>query len=178
MFQISKKQHELVKSLKLSCKNIPASTLNCVLGDLNNFHVQPYKLFIKEEQKNLHEHWLQLVKKHLPASYANWTERLIQKHAMRNSLLLEMKDRSNVLVEDEDILSTGVQAQDKEDGGVNNQSSLEDDEDSIVRVPEIPSLHNSYHSGDDELHPLHIDLEEDILSKGDDASHNKAGLHS
>lgn len=62
MFQITKKQHELVKSLKVSSKSIPASTLNCVLGDLDNFHVQPYKLFIKEEQKNLHEHWLVMLR--------------------------------------------------------------------------------------------------------------------
>lgn len=172
--KITKTQHELVKSLKVSSKSIPASTLNCVLGDLDNFHVQPFKLFIKEEQKNLHEHWLQLVKKHLPASYANWTERLIQKHAMRNSLLLEMKDKSNVLVEDDDVLSTGVQAQEEEHGGVNNQSSLED-EDSIVSVPENPSLHNSYHNSDDKLHRLDIDLVKDVLSKGDDASHNKTG---
>ncbi|KAI5427979.1 uncharacterized protein LOC127126740 isoform X2 [Lathyrus oleraceus] len=176
--KISKKQHELVKGLKLSCKSIPASTLNCVLGDLDNFNAQPYGLFIKEEQKNLHEHWLQLVKKHLPASYASWTERLIEKRAMRNSLLLEMKNKPNVLVEDEDILSTGVQAQDKEDGGFNKQSSLEDKEDSIVSIPENPSLHNSYHSGDDELHHLHIDSKNDILSKGDDALHNKTGLLS
>ncbi|XP_058737644.1 uncharacterized protein LOC131609849 isoform X2 [Vicia villosa] len=176
--KISKKQHELVKGLKLSCKSIPASSLNCVLGDLDNFNAQPYNLFIKEEQKNLHEHWLQLVKKHLPASYANWTERLIEKRAMKNSLLLEMKKKPNVLVEDEDILTIGVQAQDKEDGDVNKQSSLEDEEDSIVSIPENPSLHNSYHSGDDELPHLHIDLKKDILSKGDDALHNITGLSS
>jgi len=62
MFQITKTQHELVKSLKVSSKSIPASTLNCVLGDLDNFHVQPYKLFIKEEQKNLHRHWLVMLR--------------------------------------------------------------------------------------------------------------------
>ncbi|XP_045794445.1 uncharacterized protein LOC123889242 isoform X3 [Trifolium pratense] len=167
--KISKKQHELVKNLKLSCKNIPASTLNCVLGDLNNFHVQPYKLFIKEEQKNLHEHWLQLVKKHLPASYANWTERLIQKHAMRNSLLLEMKDRSNI--EDEDFLSTRVQSQDKEDGDVNNQSSLEDDEDSIVRVPENPSLHNK--AG---LHSSIMKCQDNPISEGAPLSSNEESI--
>lgn len=76
------------------------------------------------------------------------------------------------MIQDEDILSTGVQTQDQEDGGVNSQSCLEDDEDSIAEVPENQSLHNSYHS-DDELHPLHIDLEKDILSNEDDGSHNK-----
>lgn len=170
--KISKKQHELVQSLKLSCKSIQASTLNHILGDLDNIHVQPYGLFVKEEQKKLHEYWLDLVNKDLPAAYANWTERRIQKHTMRNSLVLEMKDKSNVLVEDEDIVSTTVLAQDQEDGGVSDQSNLENYEDSIARFPENPSLHNSYQTSTDKLHHLSIDLEKNNLSKGDDTSQN------
>ncbi|XP_061367766.1 uncharacterized protein LOC133310797 [Gastrolobium bilobum] len=173
--KISKTQHELFKSMKLSCNRIQSRTLNHVLGDLDNIHVQPYEVFIKEEQKKLHEHWLQLVNKDLPVAYANWKERLIQKHAMRNSLLVEMKDKSKPLVEDKDILSSGIQPQDQEeDGGLNDQSSLEDDEDSIARSPENHSLHNSYHSGDDELNHLSMDSEKNILPNSDDASQNKS----
>lgn len=58
MFQISKQQHELVKSMKQSGRIIQSRALNRVLGNLDNIHVQPYEVFVKEEQKKLHEHWL------------------------------------------------------------------------------------------------------------------------
>ncbi|XP_028795617.1 uncharacterized protein LOC114751118 [Neltuma alba] len=61
--KISKKQHELVKSMKQTGKSIQSRSLNRVLGNLDNIHVQSYEVFIKEEQKKLHEHWLQLVNK-------------------------------------------------------------------------------------------------------------------
>lgn len=69
-------------------------------------------------------------------------------------------------------MSTGIQPQDQDDGGVDNQPSSEDDEDSIARFPDSPSLHNSHHSCDDELHHLSTDSEKNIMSK-DDASQNK-----
>lgn len=37
--------------------------------------------------------------KALPAGYANWTERKRQRHAVRNSLVAEVKDKSNPLIE-------------------------------------------------------------------------------
>ncbi|KAK7336172.1 hypothetical protein VNO77_16705 [Canavalia gladiata] len=92
--KISKKQHQLLKSMKLSCKNIQSSTFNCVMGNLDNTHVQPLEVFVEEEWKKLHQHWLQLVNRDITAAYTKWTERLIQKHAMGNSLALEMKDKS------------------------------------------------------------------------------------
>lgn len=60
--QISKKQHNLVKSMKQTGKSI--ESLNGVLGDLNNIHVQSYEVFIKDEQNKLHEHWLVCCLKH------------------------------------------------------------------------------------------------------------------
>ncbi|KAJ6885453.1 hypothetical protein NC651_026162 [Populus alba x Populus x berolinensis] len=57
--KISKKQHQLVKSLKQSR----------ALGDLDNLHVQPYKEFVKEEHKKLQEHWIQLANEDRSAAY-------------------------------------------------------------------------------------------------------------
>ncbi|MCI27132.1 putative leucine-rich repeat-containing protein, partial [Trifolium medium] len=96
---ISRQQHELVKNMKQSGKSIQSKSLNRVLGNLNNIHVQPYKVFVKEEQKKLHEHWLQLVIKDLPVAYANWMQRQIQRDAMRNSLVEEMKGKSAPIFE-------------------------------------------------------------------------------
>lgn len=50
-------------------------------------------------RKRFYLYRLELVNKDLPVAYTNWTETLIQKCAMRNSLVVEMKDKSNVLVE-------------------------------------------------------------------------------
>ena len=44
--------------MKQSGKSIQSKSLNCVLGDLDTLHVQPYEKFVKEEQKKLKEYWL------------------------------------------------------------------------------------------------------------------------
>ncbi|XP_058773328.1 uncharacterized protein LOC131647459 [Vicia villosa] len=86
-------------SIKQSGKSIQSKSLNHVLGSLDEIHVQPYKVFVKEEQKKLHEHWLQLVIKDLPVACANRMQRQIQRDVMRNSLVEEMKDKSSPLFE-------------------------------------------------------------------------------
>lgn len=39
-------------------KSIQSKSLNRVLGNIDSINVQPYEVFIKEEQKKLREHWL------------------------------------------------------------------------------------------------------------------------
>ncbi|KAE9588839.1 putative nuclear factor related to kappa-B-binding protein [Lupinus albus] len=162
--KVSKRQHELVKGMKLSCKSTQSKSLKHVLGDLDNIHVQPYKLFIEEEQKKLHEHWLQLVNIILPAEYAKWTMRQIQKRAVVNSLVVEMKDKSKPPVKDENIVFSGVQLQDhEEDGGLNGESSLGDGVDSTARSTETQSLHNPHISNDEKLNHLNMESEKNIV---------------
>lgn len=43
--------------MKQSGKSIQSRSLNRVLGNLDSFHVQPYEVFVEEEQKKLHQHW-------------------------------------------------------------------------------------------------------------------------
>ena len=57
MSQISKKQHDLIKNMKQSGRSIQSRSLNRVLGDIDSLHVQPYEVFMEEEQRKLHEHW-------------------------------------------------------------------------------------------------------------------------
>lgn len=57
MFQISKKQHDLFKNMEQSGKSIQSRSLTRVLGDIDTLHVQPYEVFVEEEQRRLHEHW-------------------------------------------------------------------------------------------------------------------------
>ena len=64
-FQVSKEQHQLVRSsMKNSSNSIQSRSLNHVLGNLYTFHVQPFEVFEKEERKKLHEHWLVVCIKH------------------------------------------------------------------------------------------------------------------
>lgn len=56
-------------------------------------------LFIFSHLNIFHLHRLLLVNKDLPVAYVNWTERQIQRHAVRNSLVAEMKDKSIPLIE-------------------------------------------------------------------------------
>ncbi|KAG4401800.1 hypothetical protein AAZX31_02G063100 [Glycine max] len=256
--KISKQQHELVKNMKQAGKSIQSRSLNRVLGNLEKIHVQPYNTFVKEEQKKLQEHWLLLVNKDLPAAYLNWTERRIQRHAVRNSLVAEMKDKSNPFMEEEDGVDTGSELKDQDgvnsgselqdhdevnsgselqdqdednlgsgdklkdknednmssecepqeqnednvtsgselqdqgednvnsgdelqdqvnDGGLNDQSDLKEDEDSFSRSPENQSQHNSYVSGDDEFNRMSVDSERNILLSKSNNTSSISGDH-
>ncbi|KAK6928602.1 hypothetical protein RJ641_007193 [Dillenia turbinata] len=94
-FKISKKQHQLVKSLKQSGSSILSKSLNCVLGNLNSFHVQPYEVFEKEERMKLHEHWLQLTNKEIPEAFSNWKSKHLQRRKLIESLGEELKQNLN-----------------------------------------------------------------------------------
>lgn len=55
--QISKKQHQIVTSMKQSGKSIQSKALNKILGNINSLDVQPYGVFVEEEEKKLTAHW-------------------------------------------------------------------------------------------------------------------------
>ncbi|KAG6748594.1 hypothetical protein POTOM_048523 [Populus tomentosa] len=97
--KISKKQHQLVKIMKQSGKSIQSKSLNCVLGDLDTLHVQPYEEFVKEEQKKLQEHWMQLANKDLPVAHAIWRERQFQRQEITKSLEEEIEGQLKYPVE-------------------------------------------------------------------------------
>ncbi|KAF5479236.1 hypothetical protein F2P56_000074 [Juglans regia] len=135
-FKISKKQHELVKNMKQSGKSIQSSSLNRVLGNIDSFHVQPYEVFVEEEQKKLHQHWLQLATKVLPVAIADWREKWFRRWLMANSLEQEMKDKLKPLMQDDDNKNLENMLQDqKENKLINNVSTVEDDEESVLGSP-------------------------------------------
>nr|KYP51159.1 Nuclear factor connected with kappa-B-binding protein [Cajanus cajan] len=159
--KISRQQHELVKNMKQSGKSIQSRSLNRVLGNLETIHVQPYNIFVKEEQKKLQEHWLQLVNKDLPAAYVNWTERQIQRLAVRNSLVAEMKDKSNPFIEflqEEDDVNSRSELQDQDD--VNSGSELQDQDEDISSGGELKDQNEDNMSSGSELQ----DQDEDNVS--------------
>ncbi|CAH2072805.1 unnamed protein product [Thlaspi arvense] len=118
--KISKKQHQIVTSMKQSGKSIQSRALNRILGDINNLDVQPYGVFVEEEQKKLNAHWsvflvkqaasfirplnmLQLVKD-LPAAFAIWKKLQLQKRDIIKSLERDLKDKLNPWMEDKQQL--------------------------------------------------------------------------
>ncbi|XP_015893913.3 uncharacterized protein LOC107427998 isoform X2 [Ziziphus jujuba] len=106
-FKISKKQHEIVKNMKQSGKSIQSRSLNRVLGNIDDINVQPYEVFVAEEQKKLHEHWLQLAKEAIPTAYMNWREFHLQKQQVIKSLEEDMKSRVEFQIEDDEYSGSG-----------------------------------------------------------------------
>ncbi|KAJ9132891.1 hypothetical protein P3X46_033716 [Hevea brasiliensis] len=144
--KISKKQHQLVKSMKQSGKSIQSKSLNRVLGNLDTLHVQPYEQFVKEEQKKLQEHWLKIANKDLPTAYENWRQRQSQRHEFAKSLEQDIKgklessmeelERVNHLnheyrLEDEDELNHNTVFQDQSDQEARQHESDTEDEEEL-----------------------------------------------
>ncbi|CAL0321592.1 unnamed protein product [Lupinus luteus] len=161
--KISKQQHELVKNMKQLGKSIQSRSLNRVLGNLDNIHVQPYEVFVKEEQKKLHEHWLKLVNKDLPVAYANWTQRQIQRHEVRNSLVAEMKEKSNPLLEEEDNVDSGSDLRDQDEDNMSSGSDLQD-QDNVNSRSKLQDQTEDNMSSGNELQ----DKDDDNMSSGND----------
>ncbi|KAL5979707.1 hypothetical protein ACLOJK_019618 [Asimina triloba] len=100
--KISRKQHQLVKNIKQSGEGIQSKSLNRVLGDIKSFNVKPYKAFEEEEQKKLHEHWLLVACKELPAAFEGHEKKHFQQQQWRKSLVQELADRKIMRDEDEE----------------------------------------------------------------------------
>ncbi|GMI93946.1 hypothetical protein like AT5G13950 [Hibiscus trionum] len=117
--KISKKQHELIKNMRQSTRSIQSKSLNHILGDIGSLHVLPYEIFEEEELRNLHEHWLRLVKEDLPAVYASRREIQLQKREIAKLLEQEMEEKLNPVFEDEVEEDTGKLQDQENDVGTN-----------------------------------------------------------
>ncbi|KAG5231886.1 glutamic acid-rich protein [Salix suchowensis] len=188
--KISKKQHQLVKIMKQSGKSIRSKSLNCVLGDLDTLHVQPYEEFVKEEQKKLQEYWMQLANKDLPVAYAIWRERQFQRQEISKSLEDELKgqlkypaeylekDGHETLLQDQSDQCAGQHDTNTEDkpehdhetvlqdqhdhGSRNEESGISDYGDSGSGSHQNQSpQHLSSLSVDQDLNPIDMNMEND-----------------
>lgn len=171
--KISKKQHQLVKSMKQSGNSIQPRSLNRVLGDLDSFHIRPYEVFEEEEKRKLHEHWSQLATRDLPAAFANRGKKQLQRRQMTQSLALEMEERLKPLVEDDEKEGPDSILQEQEDNGATDHEPTMDDDDKPVpdsnqnqTIQPIPLLNDNLEFG-----PMDMDPENNhVVSKLDDDS--------
>ncbi|KAK6912909.1 hypothetical protein RJ641_022510 [Dillenia turbinata] len=130
-FKVSKKQHQLVKSLKQSGSSIQSKFLNRVLGNLTSFHVQPYEVFEKEEQMKLHEHWLQVANKEIPEAFSNWKAKQLQRCKLIESLGEElMKNLNDGMKNDGKESSDEVLVDHRDNEAIDLQPTIEDDDSS------------------------------------------------
>ncbi|GMH06890.1 hypothetical protein Nepgr_008730 [Nepenthes gracilis] len=138
--KISKKQHELVMSMKQSGNSIQTRALNRVLGNLDNFHVKPYEMFEREEENRILEHWSNLANKDLPVAFANWRKRQLGRWQIGKSLCKEMEEKLKNLMEDEEEISGGITVHQQDDVGAAHQPHLEENLESDSSPMEDHSL--------------------------------------
>ncbi|KAL8148166.1 hypothetical protein AgCh_005498 [Apium graveolens] len=104
--EVSKDQHQRVKnSMKHSSNSIQSKSLNHVLGDIDTYYVQPYKVFEEEERHKLHLHWSKLANVDVAATFSNWRRRQIEKQQLMHALGKEMADakQSNINMLDDHV---------------------------------------------------------------------------
>ncbi|OWM67552.1 hypothetical protein CDL15_Pgr028415 [Punica granatum] len=125
--KISKKQHKLAKSMEESGSSMQSRSL----GNLKNLHIQPYKVFVEEQQKKLHDHWLRLANHDLPSAYGFWNEIRIQRRQMMRSLEQELLERHDSLLEDVEgeIPESEILAQ-KDNEGIDERLTMKEDKES------------------------------------------------
>ncbi|XP_050380593.1 uncharacterized protein LOC126797884 isoform X2 [Argentina anserina] len=140
--KVSKKQYEIVKSMKQSGRSIHFRSLNRILG--NDCNILPYQVFVEEEQKNLRKHWLQLARKDLPVAYEIWMEMRLQRRKMAVSLETNMKERLESVMEDEGNDNHSMLQDELEVG--NHESTVHDEE---KPVPDMPQGEDFRMEGDE-----------------------------
>ncbi|XP_042499247.1 uncharacterized protein LOC122077375 isoform X2 [Macadamia integrifolia] len=164
-FKISRKQHQLVKRMKQSGDGIQSKSLNRVLGNIKSFHVRPYETFEEEERKKLHDFWLLLAIRDLPAAFLDWKERQLKQQQWRCSLKQELLGKKKHLMkeEEEKTYYDSMVDEQRGNGETENEHAMhcsEDDDVSVSQsaqyqpVERIPSLNGH------ELDPMETESEE------------------
>lgn len=160
--KISKQQHQLIKSLKQSGNSIQSRSLNRVLGNLSSFHVQPYEVFEEEEQKKLHEYWLQLAIGELPKAYMYWSQRKMHRQQIKKSLEQELDETLKPPVVEESLnLDVTVLEERKDNRTAENEVMMESNEEPVpesIGDQQIPSLecHDQFNSLNNHVTPNNI----------------------
>ncbi|KAK4367323.1 hypothetical protein RND71_011115 [Anisodus tanguticus] len=111
--KVSREHYQRVKnSMKHNSNSIQPRSLINVLGDVENLHVQPFEFYEEEERQKLHDHWLQLANRDVPAGFVKWIKRRSQELQVRISLGQEMEQKLNVQLKGEEKKSSdGIFAQ-------------------------------------------------------------------
>ncbi|GAB4848621.1 hypothetical protein Ancab_003327 [Ancistrocladus abbreviatus] len=174
--KISKKQHDLVKSMKQSGNSIQSRTLNRVLGNLDNFQVKPYEMFEKEEQNRILEYWSNLANNDLPLAFAKWRKNQSERLQIITSLWQEMDEKLKFLVEDEENEnSDGILQNQPHDEGAAAQSSSDDDMDSDLSSVEDHSSQVHSLNVEQDINPMDLNAEDNLGALEESEYHVASG---
>ncbi|KAL9683827.1 hypothetical protein QQ045_021254 [Rhodiola kirilowii] len=133
--RITKKQLELLKSLKQPGKCIQSKSVSHVLGDLSSYDIQPYVMFEEEERKKLHDQWLRVVSA-VPQASADWRVRQTRKEQIAQLLYQDMKENAKPVLQVEEC--TGCMVTDQKCGGGTDPAlNMEDDEDIVAALAAV-----------------------------------------
>ncbi|KAK4803041.1 hypothetical protein SAY86_001244 [Trapa natans] len=122
--KISKQQHELAKSMEKSGSSIQPRSL----GNLSNLHIQPYEVFVEEQEKKLHDHWLRMANHDLPLAYGIWNDVHSQRRQMMRLLEQELLEKNYSLGKDCDRdISESEPLPQRWNQGIDERLIMEDD---------------------------------------------------
>ncbi|KAK1361279.1 putative nuclear factor related to kappa-B-binding protein [Heracleum sosnowskyi] len=141
--KVSKEQYQRVKSsMKHSSNSIQSKSLNYVLGDIDTYFVQPYKVFEEEECHKLHVHWSKLANVDIAAAFSNWRRRQIKKQQLVHALGKEMAEakKSNSKMSDDQVGDEESDSSSTEDEGSEISNRLLEDQMNNAITNREPSI--------------------------------------
>ncbi|GJN07521.1 hypothetical protein PR202_ga25359 [Eleusine coracana subsp. coracana] len=92
--EISRTQLNHIKRLKQSGDGIQTKHVSRVVGGLDKFPVKPFGALMEGEQTRLREHWLEVVRKDLPAAFGVIKDRKVLMEKSRKLLGLELGEKN------------------------------------------------------------------------------------
>ncbi|KAF2922691.1 hypothetical protein DAI22_07g132300 [Oryza sativa Japonica Group] len=122
--EISRTQHNLVKSMKQSGDGIKTKHLTRVIGNLDKFHVKPYGTLIDDEQRRLREHWLNISCNDIPAAFEVLKNNRVTTEKLRNLLGLELGEKNVSIMRKADQLA-GITKELGQHGACENDGSTD-----------------------------------------------------
>ncbi|KAM3318793.1 hypothetical protein ACQJBY_036134 [Aegilops geniculata] len=145
--KVSRAQHDLVKRMKQSGDGIQTRHLVGVIGDIDNFHVKPYETLMEDEKQKLHDHWVILSCKELPAAFKARREEKLIAEKLRRSLCLEIAERNMSEVEKAEQLGVRT-AEVGQDGAYRNGGTSDGQEEPVEHSPQdVPQSGNNSSAG-------------------------------
>jgi len=94
LFQVSRTQLNHIKRLKQSGDGIQTKHVSRVIGGLDKSHVKPYGALLEDEQRRLHEHWLNMSCNDIPSAFEVLKDRKVQVEKSRKLLSLELEEKN------------------------------------------------------------------------------------
>ncbi|XP_022680290.1 uncharacterized protein LOC101761833 isoform X2 [Setaria italica] len=92
--KVSRTQLMHIKRLKQSGDGIQIKHVSRVIGGLDKSHVKPYGALLEDEQRRLHEHWLNMSCNDVPAAVKVLTDRKVLIGKSRKLLNLELEEKN------------------------------------------------------------------------------------